>query len=209
MTIYRNRSTEPRQTGPIASIAAIDVQPASVQRARIRLAEAPDVDAVTELLSEAAAWTAAIGFANWPSPFPREVVTDGLARRELYVAEVGSDVDPTIVATLTLQWSDELFWGAQPDDAGYVHRLVVRRDRAGAGLGAALIDWATEQVQAAGRTRLRLDVSADNLPLSSLYERLGFTHRGVREGELVEPGGGIRRWKTRLYERDCNEENPR
>jgi GNAT superfamily N-acetyltransferase len=119
------------------------------------------------------------------------------------------DVDQSIVATVTLQWSDELFWGAQPDDAGYAHRLVVRRDRAATGLGATLIDWASQRVRAAGRTRLRLDASADNLPLCSFYERLGFTYRGDREGELVEPGGGIRRWKTRLYERDCNEENPR
>jgi ribosomal protein S18 acetylase RimI-like enzyme len=85
----------------------------------------------------------------------------------------------------------------------------VRRERAGSGIGAALIDWASERARDAGRTRLRLDVSADNLPLCSFYERLGFTYRGACSGELIEPGGGIRRWKTRLYERDCNEENPR
>jgi protein-tyrosine phosphatase len=101
-----------------------------------------------------------------------------------------------------------MFWGARPDDAGYLHRLVVRRDRVGNGLGAQLIDWASGCVRAAGRARLRLDVSADNLPLSSFYERLGFTCRGEREGELIETDGGIRRWKTRLYERDCHEESP-
>jgi GNAT superfamily N-acetyltransferase len=164
---------------------------------------------VTELLSDAAAWTATIGFHNWPVPFPCPVVTAGVDRGEVYVAEADSDGDPVIVAALTLQWSDELFWGDQPDDAGYVHRLVVRRDRAGTGLGAALIEWASERVRAEGRGCLRLDVSADNLPLGTFYERLGFVCRGVREGELIEPGGGIRRWKTRLYERDCNEENPR
>ncbi len=162
---------------------------------------------MTDLLSDAAAWTAAIGFPNWPLPFPREVVAAGVEHRDLYVAEL-DESDPPIVAAMSLQWSDERFWGAQPDDAGSVYRLVVRRDHLGTGLGAALIDWAAQRVRAAGRTRLRLDCSADNLPLGSFYERLGFTYRGVREGELVEPGGG-RRWKTRLYERDCNEENPR
>jgi ribosomal protein S18 acetylase RimI-like enzyme len=169
---------------------------------------------VTELLSEAAAWTATIGFHNWPVPFPRRVVTAGVDRGEVHVGEVhvgevDPEVDPVIVAALTLQWSDELFWGDQPDDAGYVHRLVVRRDHAGTGLGAALVDWASGRVRAEGRSCLRLDVSADNLPLSAFYERLGFVYRGEREGELIRPGGGIRRWKTRLYERDCNEENPR
>ena len=59
---------------------------------------------------------------------------------------------------------------------------------------------------AAGRSCLRLDASADNLPLCSYYERLGFAFRGEREGELTEPGGGVRRWNTRLYERECHEE---
>ena len=90
-----------------------------------------------------------------------------------------------------------------------MHRLVVRRDRAGHRARCRVIDWASQRARVAGRTRLRLDASADNLPLCSFYERLGFTNRGEREGELVEPGGGIRRWKTRLYERDCNEENQR
>jgi ribosomal protein S18 acetylase RimI-like enzyme len=181
------------QTGFVASIEAIEIRPA----------ERNDVDAVVDLLSEAAAWTAAIGFANWPVPFPRNIVASALARAQLYVAEDGSG----IIAALTLQWSDEFFWGVQPDDAGYVHRLVVRRDRAGTGIGAALVDWAAERVREAGRVRLRLDASADNLPLGSYYERLGFTYRGVREGEHIERDGG-RRWKTRLYERDCHEENP-
>jgi ribosomal protein S18 acetylase RimI-like enzyme len=180
------------QVGPFATIAAI----------RIRPAEPHDIEPVTELLSEAAAWTAALGFPNWPVPFPRHVVASALARGQLYVAEDGSG----IIAALALQWSDEFFWGVQPDDAGYVHRLVVRRDRAGTGIGAALVDWASERVREAGRVCLRLDASADNLPLGSYYERLGFTYRGEREGEHIEPDGGIRRWKTRLYERDCHEE---
>jgi GNAT superfamily N-acetyltransferase len=186
------------QAEQIASIASIQIRPAA-----IRPAEPGDLDAVAQLLSDAAAWTAAIGLPNWPSPFPREVVTRGVADQTLHVAEH----DGSIVATVNLQWSDAMFWGERPPDAGYVHRLVVRRDRTGAGLGATVLDWASEQVRAAGRDCLRLDVSADNLPLSSYYERLGFAYRGDRGGELTEPDGRVRRWKTRLYERDCHEEN--
>lgn len=157
-----------------------------------------------ELLSEAAARTAAIGHPNWPVHYPRAIVTRGLAERELLVAESGG----SLVATLNLQWSDVMFWGERSPDAGYVHRLVVRRDHAGAGRGATLIDWASQQVGAAGRDCLRLDASADNLPLCSYYERLGFVHRGDREGEFTEPGGRVRHWKTRLYERGCEERQP-
>lgn len=149
-----------------------------------------------------AAWTERLGFANWPARFPPEVVTRGVAEATLYVVEE----DASIIATLTLQWSDVMFWGDRPDDAGYVHRLVVRRNHVGVGLGAVMIDWVSQQVKAAGRACLRLDVSADNLPLCSYYERLGFGYRGDCEGEFSEPDGRVRRWKTRLYERDCHEE---
>jgi GNAT superfamily N-acetyltransferase len=154
---------------------------------------------VLELLGEAAEWTAAIGFPNWPARFPRAVVTRGIADREFYVVHERD----AIIATVTLQWSDEMVWGRQGADAGYVHRLVVRRDRAGAGLGAAILDWAGQQVQASGRDWLRLDCTADNLPLCAYYERLGFEHRGDAEGEFTQPDGAVRRWRVRRYERGC------
>jgi GNAT superfamily N-acetyltransferase len=154
---------------------------------------------VLDLLGEAAAWTAAIGFANWPARFPRAVVTRGIAAGELYV---GHD-DGAIVATVALAWSDVMIWGEREPDAGYVHRLAVRRDRAGAGLGAVIVDWAAERVRSQGRAWLRLDVTADNLPLCSYYERLGFVYQGDAEGEIELPDGAIRRWRDRRYQRDC------
>jgi GNAT superfamily N-acetyltransferase len=154
---------------------------------------------VLELLADAAAWTASIGFSNWPARFPRKIATRGIANGELYVGEAGDE----IVATVALTWSDPMFWGACADDAGYVHRLAVRRDRAGAGLGAEIIEWAARQVSAAGRAWLRLDASADNLPLCSYYERLGFEYRGDAGGELDQHDGTVRHWKQRLYEREC------
>lgn len=204
------RTTQARRhvTGPILPwrLRSIVRSPvATIARIRIRLAELDDVDVVLALLSEAAAWTASIGFPNWPARFSRDLVMRGVAGHTLHVAEA----DGSIIATMTLQWSDAMFWGERPDDAGYVHRLVVRRDRAGAGLGATLIDWAAQQVRASDRARLRLDVSADNLPLCSYYESLGFEHRGDAQGEFAQPDGGVRHWKARLYERECNEEKRR
>jgi GNAT superfamily N-acetyltransferase len=108
-----------------------------------------------------------------------------------------------MVATLQLQWSDPFFWGqADADaDAGYVHRLAVRRDHAGRGMGVRLLDWADEQVRARGRSWLRIDVVSGNLSLRRYYEAVGFGHRRDIEGELVERDGTHRAWKTSLYER--------
>jgi hypothetical protein len=50
---------------------------------------------------------------------------------------------------------------------------------------------------------LRLDVSADNVALCAYYEGLAFEYRGDAEGELTQPDGTVKRWKTRLYQREC------
>ena len=61
----------------------------------------------------------------------------------------------------------------------YVRRLVVRRDYAGRGLGAALLDWAglTARRQA-GAQWIRVDVWRSNKELHAYYERQGFTSCG-------------------------------
>jgi ribosomal protein S18 acetylase RimI-like enzyme len=171
----------------------------------MRLTEPADAGAVLDLLSEAATWTAANGRANWPARFPTAIVERGIERGELFVAEL----DGELVATLALQWSDRRFWGEQPPDAGYVHRLAVRRAHAGRGLGADALEWASAQVRERDRRWLRLDVPADNLPLGAYYERLGFRPRGQAEGELTDPDGRVVQWMVRRFERDTSEErNP-
>jgi ribosomal protein S18 acetylase RimI-like enzyme len=154
---------------------------------------------VLDLLGEAAEWTASIGFPNWQAPFPRDLVTRAISKGTLQVVEH----EGAIVATVTLQWRDVMFWDEREDDAGYVHRLAVRRDRAGEGFGARVIDWAAQQVRERDRAWLRLDASADNLPLCAYYERLGFEHRDDIEGEFQLPDGTVRAWRSRLYERAC------
>ena len=95
-------------------------------------------------------------------------------------------------ATLTLTWADPHVWGEQPDDAGYVHGLAIRRDAAGQGLGAVMLAWAGRAVAAAGRPHLRLDCMAANAGLRAYYEHVGFTY--VRD----LPDGS---WSASLYEK--------
>jgi ribosomal protein S18 acetylase RimI-like enzyme len=140
------------------------------------------VGIVTDILSEAARWLIARGITQWPDPFPPERVDAAVRRGEFFVAEL--DGEPA--ATFALLWSDPTFWGEQPDDAGYVHALAVRRAFAGRGLGERLLEWAERRVAGAGRGFLRLDCRSDNSVLQAYYERLGFERRGnVRVDEFV------------------------
>jgi GNAT superfamily N-acetyltransferase len=135
----------------------------------ITLAVPVDIDEVLDVLNEAARWLASRGINQWRvDGFPRELIADGISRGEVYVARR----DRRVAGTFTLQWNDDLFWPGAAEEAGYIHRLAVRRDTRG--LGIELLKFAERATAATGRKLLRLDCFSGNPALCSYYERAGF-----------------------------------
>ena len=155
---------------------------------RVERASPEELDEVVAVLSEAAAWLRVRGIEQWPDPFPAAWVEPSIKRGETYLAREGD----AVAATITLRWEDPAFWGEQPPVAGYVHGIAVRREFAGA--GPQLLEWADEQVGAAGRELLRLDCRSDNARLRRYYEQQRFVHRG---------DATVADFETSLYERGC------
>ena len=155
----------------------------------VRRAQQEDAQTVAGLLDEATVWVNDLGFSQWPLPFPRDQLAAAIDRGEVYVVE---SEDGEGVATVSMLPDDPEYWGDQPPDAFYVHKLAVRRDQAGRGIGAAIVEWANAEAAEAGREFLRLDCLADNPGIRDYYEDLGFEHRG----DLVLDGQ-----KMSLYER--------
>jgi hypothetical protein len=60
------------------------------------------------------------------------------------------DVQGTF-GTVTLQWSDKKFWGDLPLDAGYVHKLAIKRSYGGKRLGLRLLAWAEAKLERKAR----------------------------------------------------------
>ncbi len=148
-----------------------------------RSASIHEIDLAVAILTEAAEWSVSVGnLHSWPRPFPSEIPRRSAARGELFLVESPAN---GIVATITLQWEDPLFWGDQPPVAGYVHRLAVRRALTGKGLGTQVLDWAGERVRQAGRKYLRLDCAADNPRLKAYYEAHGFRFISEIEGPPI------------------------
>jgi GNAT superfamily N-acetyltransferase len=86
----------------------------------------------------------------------------------------------------------------------YVRRVIVKRSHAGLGLGAALIDWASEAaIQQIGTPRLRVDVWTTNRDLHAYYRGNGF-RRGARRLLWKLPGYPSRA----LFERTVSPEAP-
>jgi GNAT superfamily N-acetyltransferase len=161
----------------------------------VRPARADDIERVGDVLAEASAWLLAKGIAQWPARFSQEFLLGCAQRHELYVATDSDEV----VGTVTLQWSDPPFWGNR-DDAGFVHRLAVRRSHSG--WGRALLEWAEGQVVEKGRSFVCLDTLSSNTRLRRYYEDMGF--RLV--GEIAGPAGhptdpALGTWRAVLYEK--------
>lgn len=147
-----------------------------------------DVETVRALLEDVSAWLLSRDLRQWPAEFPDEWFVPALEDGHTWLAHRGGE----IVATVTLQWDDEIVWGARLPDAGYLHRLAVRR--AAAGVGRELLEWAADEVRAAGRTHLRLDCWSENPGLRSYYEAAGFEYRGDTE----EWGWSVSRYERRV-----------
>ena len=131
------------------------------------------------------------------APVPGRIVRASIERQDTYLAWS----DGSAIGSLAVYWADPTFWGHQPPDAGYVHRLVVTREAGGRGHGARLLDWAADRVRARGRHWLRLDCAAGNTTLRAFYERLGFRHVGDVEVTVPGAGTGPGSWWASRYQR--------
>lgn len=90
--------------------------------------------------------------------------------------------DSEIAAGMILQWFDPVFWpDSSPDEAGYIHKLCVRRSFAGRHLSTLMIDYAKACCLERQVPLLRLDTDANRPALRSLYERNGFELAGYLE----------------------------
>ena len=136
-----------------------------------------DSGELVRLRDAAARWLLDRGIEQWgPGELGVSVVEAQVRAGEWHVVRT----DHGIVAALRLLRDDPFVWGDQPPVAGYVHGLVADRVH-GRGLGAALLDWAGEQVRRQGRPLLRLDCQEHNERLRAYYRREGFTEVGRSE----------------------------
>lgn len=153
-----------------------------------RRALARDIDVVAELWLEAAKWLGERGYDQWQYPIKTYNIVAAVEAGHCWLF----DENGQPVGTVTLDDNADLsLWSSEdrPDDALYLHRLVVRRSASAKNLGSAIVDWASLRAQAMGKAWLRLDAWSANADLHSYYESLGF--RWVRTVEGAEVVSGV------------------
>lgn len=152
-------------------------------------ASVADIDTVATMHAEITQWLAAKGTDQWQRTreHVRQSITRDVMAGTCWLAYSGK----TIAGTVTIDtYADPEFWTEedQPTDAVYVHRMIVRREFAGRGIGKVLIRVAESLARAAGRRWIRLDAWSTNKQLHRYYAQLGFEH--VRTLQYPHRGSG-------------------
>ena len=91
------------------------------------------------IMREVAAWGRERGLRVWPEQWltPEELLTDEAGPSNFYVGAV----DGEEACAFILQWSDREWWPeAEPFEAGYLHKLCVRRKFAHQGMTAQVVE---------------------------------------------------------------------
>jgi GNAT superfamily N-acetyltransferase len=145
----------------------------------IRQATLQDIDAVADILREAARWLEESGMAMWRDDELSPVrIAEDVRSGLFFLAES----DGEAAGTARFQLEDKLFWpDVDQHDSAFVHRLAVRRRFAGGEVSSALLLWAIARTHTLGRRYLRLDCVASRPRLQALYERIGFRFHSNRQ----------------------------
>lgn len=149
---------------------------------RVRLAMADDIPAILDLIGSAAAWLRKYKDTDqWARPWPTESarnarIARGVDRGSTWMVEENGVLAGTI--TCRDKGNPKLWTAAERSEpAVYVSRLIVSREHAGEGIGAALIDWAgLRGLGAWAADWTRVDVWTTNLALHEYYKGQGFEH---------------------------------
>jgi ribosomal protein S18 acetylase RimI-like enzyme len=137
-----------------------------------------EVDSAISVLREVAQWCEDNRMNTWKvNDLTKERLLVSLNESNFCICKISDDN----ACSMILQWYDPLFWpDAIENEAGYIHKLCVRRKYAGMGLSGKMVEFAVAECKKRGIQYLRLDTGWSREPLCKLYESLGFKKVGKR-----------------------------
>lgn len=170
-----------------------------------------DLGEVRGLVREAADWLRTSKDTDqWAKPWPNRAAQKERIQNDLLEGKTWLIWDVDIVAgTITIDTDEPVAAHGQPiwpehkrhEPALYVRRVIVRRNYAGIGLGARLLDWAADVAKRDYRaTLIRIDVWTTNTDLHSYYIGQRFTRcEGRDPKDLADYPSQV------LFERDVDQ----
>jgi GNAT superfamily N-acetyltransferase len=151
----------------------------------LRQATCDERDVILDLIEDTVRWLRSRGIDQWSKPWPDEERRDKRISQDLSEGKTWLALDGTAVAgTITVDPADNDIWPTEKrgEKAVYVRRVIVGRRYAGLGLGARLLDWASDIGARVHEARwIRIDVWTTNRRLHAYYRTQGFRFSGLRD----------------------------
>lgn len=125
------------------------------------------------VMREVAGWYRGHGYRVWPAEWltPEELFTEEARPENFYVGTVNGKT----VCAFILQWSDWEYWPQAPKyEAGYLHKLCVRRDFAHQGMTARVVEALKVECRRHDAKYLRLDTGYEETAVRDIYLAAGF-----------------------------------
>lgn len=145
---------------------------------KIRRAHASDVASVVDMRYGLTRWLSSLGTDQWTSDLGidrTEVerrVGESIAEGTTWVVVDGEELVGSIAID---QISDGELWSANElSESVILHRMMVRREFAGHGIGGRMISWAEQIALIERRKWIRLDAWDTNMGLHRYYLSQGF-----------------------------------
>ncbi len=136
-------------------------------------AKLKDVKMIDALLRETALWLKAKGSLQWNGILDGKDNHDtasAIDRGEVFYGTLNNELAGMFILWDKQSKWDTALWGENlSDDFYYLHRLNIKRDKAGKGISHLLINAAKERAQNEHKKALRLDCIASNEFLNQLY----------------------------------------
>jgi ribosomal-protein-alanine N-acetyltransferase len=121
----------------------------------------------------------AIEVRSFPNPWHKTTFLGEIQNRSIanpYVAV--SEPEQAIIGYI-------MFWLIE--DEGQINNIAVHPDFQGRGIGKEILRFALDKIRRLGGMFVTLEVRQSNAAAISLYEKMGFTLLGVREGYYQNP----------------------
>lgn len=125
------------------------------------------------VIREVAGWYRDHGYRVWPDEWftPEALFTAEAKPENFYLGTV----DGKSACAFILQWSDREYWPESPEfEAGYLHKLCVRRAFAHQGMTARVVEALKEECRRHGAKYIRLDTGYDEPVVRDIYLAAGF-----------------------------------
>lgn len=112
-----------------------------------------DINGAIKIMKEVAAWGRSVGHRVWLDEWltPEGLLTPEVSTENFCIGQMNG----TDAGCMILQWSDSEWWPNAPiNEAGYIHKLCVRRDFASKGIPHEMIEYAKVECRKKGQNIL-------------------------------------------------------